>query len=91
MSEPQQRKPHGSIPGYRPGPILSRNHKIFLWSLLIGPTITYGFMKLRQRQREEQDRQLEAEGRAMWQQQYRAKHNLEHDVDSSTQDARAPR
>ncbi|KAK5098324.1 hypothetical protein LTS08_006457 [Lithohypha guttulata] len=70
MSQPQLRKPHGSIPGYRPGPILSRNHKILLWSLLIAPGAAYGFLKLRQQGRKEQEKSLEAEGRAMFEQKY---------------------
>lgn len=67
MSEQQRPKLHGSIPGYFPGrPILSRRHKILLWSLLIGPAVTYGVMKLREERRKQQEKLLEVEGRAMW-------------------------
>lgn len=83
MSNPRPRKPHGSIPGYRPGPILSRNHKVLLWGILIVPTIVYGIMKVRQLGQEEQDRLLELEGRAMWEQKYGKQSNLKVDVGRS--------
>lgn len=56
-----------SIPGYNPSrPILSRGNKIFLMSLLVAPTITYGIMKVRQQQVKDAGMQLEVEGRAQW-------------------------
>lgn len=64
-----QFKKHGSIPGYRPGPILTRNHKILLSSLIVVPAITYAMMKYRERQRELQEKQFEIEGREMYEKQ----------------------
>ena len=66
MSKQAAPKPHGSIPGYRPGPILTRNHKLLLWGLLIGPSIAYGFLKYREFRRVEEEKQLELEGRESW-------------------------
>lgn len=67
---PTPRPLHGSIPGYRPGPILSRGHKTLLLTLAIGPLVTYGIMKLHQSQRNRQERLLEEEGRAQWEKEH---------------------
>jgi len=84
MSEQQRPKLHGSIPGYIPGrPILSRGHKILLWSLLVGPTITYGIMKLREQQRKDNERLLEVEGRAMWDSKHGTRSAMNVDVGRS--------
>lgn len=77
MRSARLRKSHGSIPGYRPGPILSRNQKLFLWSLIVIPGISYGIMRLRQDGREEQEKLLELEGREMWNQKHGDAANLE--------------
>ena len=70
MSSHDRYKPHGSIPGYRPGPILSRNQKTFLWGLVLVPAITYLVMLQRNDKRLEQEKSLEVEGREMWEKQF---------------------
>lgn len=71
MPTHQQYKPHGSIPGYIPGrPILTQNHKILLWSLVVVPTIMYGIVKLRHVNLKEREKLLEVEGRAMFAEKY---------------------
>ncbi|KAJ9654560.1 hypothetical protein H2198_006436 [Neophaeococcomyces mojaviensis] len=60
------RPTHSSIPGYRPGPILSKGQKNLLLGLVVGPLLTYGVLKLRQQQRNQQERLLEEEGRQRW-------------------------
>ena len=75
---------HSSIPGYQPGrPILSRGQKLLLWSLVIGPAITYGLMKMREQQNKEKEKLLEAEGTAMWERTYGKKDGLNVDVGRS--------
>lgn len=70
MRQTHLRKPHGSIPGYRPGPVLSRNQRLLLWSLVVIPSLCYGMMRIRQDKREERDKLLELEGREVWEQRY---------------------
>jgi len=65
MSTPK-RPLHSSIPGYRPGPILSRPQKNLLIFLIIGPLVTYGVLKARQSRRDQQEKLLEEEGRMRW-------------------------
>lgn len=84
MTEQQRPRFHGSIPGYIPGrPILNRGHKALLWGLLIVPAITYGILKLREQQRDEKEKSLEVEGRAMWDSRYGKKDALNVNVGRS--------
>lgn len=62
---------HGSIPGYRPGPLLNVRHRIFLWGVLIVPIAAYGLMRLREQQTLEKEMQLELEGRARWNEEHK--------------------
>lgn len=55
--------PHGSIPNYRPGPILTPRNKALVAALIVGPAITYGTLKYRQSQRVKAEQELEMEGR----------------------------
>lgn len=58
---------HHSIPGYNPSrPILSRNNKILLASLVLGPAIAYGVLKRQAWKKKEAEERLEIEGRARW-------------------------
>lgn len=67
MSSKPQPQFHHSIPGYNPSkPLLTRGNKILMVSLVVGPAITYGLMKLRQQSMKEAERQLEVEGRVQW-------------------------
>ena len=59
-------KMHGSIPGYIPGPILSRGNKVFLLSLIGVPSLLYVLLDRRWNQNLEDEKALEIEGRARW-------------------------
>jgi len=57
---------HGSIPGYRPGPLLNGPRKAFLASLVIIPVGTYVYLRSRQASEKQSRRLTEEEGRRNW-------------------------
>jgi len=70
MSQPPQQQrpppPQSSIPGYRPGPFLTRPKKFFLASLIFIPLCSYLWLKRLESKSKEQTRLLEEEGRRNW-------------------------
>ncbi|KAL2418620.1 hypothetical protein ABEF91_004634 [Exophiala dermatitidis] len=64
MSQPQH--PQSSIPGYRPGPFLTRSKKFFLASIILVPTFSYLWLRRLETKSRERTRLLEEEGRRNW-------------------------
>lgn len=56
-------QPHGSIPNYRAGPILTPRSKALVAALIVGPAVTYGMLKYRERQQVKAEQEMEMEGR----------------------------
>ncbi|KIW33591.1 uncharacterized protein PV07_00428 [Cladophialophora immunda] len=59
-------QPQSSIPGYRPGPYLTRSKKFFLAAIVFIPVASYLWLRRLESQSRERTRLLEEEGRRNW-------------------------
>ncbi|KIY03926.1 uncharacterized protein Z520_00618 [Fonsecaea multimorphosa CBS 102226] len=65
-SQPHPQSSSSSIPGYRPGPYLTRSKKFFLAAIVFIPVVSYMWLRRLERQSRERTRLLEEEGRRNW-------------------------
>ncbi|EXJ94307.1 hypothetical protein A1O1_02701, partial [Capronia coronata CBS 617.96] len=61
-----QPQPESSIPGYRPGPFLTRGKKFLLASAIFVPIGSYVWLRRLEAKSREHTRLLEEEGRRNW-------------------------